>query len=78
MCTLLWSLNISHEAELGKLSNSDYLANPVPFLGGSEGRIKTVINKFFPHGLSELEREKSSTELCLPYNDFENNKKNWT
>jgi hypothetical protein len=70
----LWSLNISHEAEQGKLSDNDYLANPVPLEGG----IKTVINKFLPHGLLELEGKKGFTELCLPYNDFENNKKNWT
>lgn len=67
------SLGVSQEAELGKLTNGDHLKSCT-----FGKKIKTVINKFLPHGLLELEEKKSLTESCLPYNDFENNKKNWT
>lgn len=79
-CTLLCPLNIAQEAELGKLTSQWLLSKSCTLEVGVCVcvEIKTVINKFLPHGPLELEEKKSFTELCLPYNDFENNKKNWS
>lgn len=73
---MCYSGNTYHESELEGLPQADYVAKPV--LKTTTTKINSNSYQWIPSSrFLRAGGKKAFTKPCPPYNDFENNKKNW-